>query len=113
VTAPMIVAGTTGDEGRIFCQFWGEWKTPARDIRMVDYAHMDNRTDGLRVKADCPTEWLPTVWAAYLEVISGIVPTSTHTITFEFNANNPTLTPIDPPEADNDQLTFDLEGINP
>jgi hypothetical protein len=110
MTAPMIVAGTTG-ETRIYCQFWGEWKTPARDIRIVDFAQMDDSDLGLRINVDCPREWLDIIWAAYLEVVSGIVPTPTHTISFAFNANNPTLTAIAPPSATAEQLAFDMEGI--
>jgi len=84
MTTPMIVAGTTQPE-RIFCQFWGEWKASKDDIRTVEYAQMATDT-GLRIAGDCPTEWLPTIWAAYLDMIAGRIPTGTHTIHYDHHS---------------------------
>lgn len=109
MTAPMIVAGITG-ESRIYCQFWGEWKAPT-GTRMTDFAQMDDSDLGLRITVDCPREWLPAIWDAYLEVVSGITPTATHTISFAQNANDPTLTAIAPTAPTVEQLSFDMEGI--
>lgn len=109
MTAPMVVAGTTA-ETRIYCQFWGAWKGPGGE-RMVDFAQMDDSDLGLRITVDCPRAWLEAIWAAYLEVVSGITPTATHTISFAHNANNPTLTAIAPPAPTAEQLAFDMEGI--
>jgi hypothetical protein len=82
MSEPIIISGATSGD-RIFCQFWGEWKDPANKVRTVDFATMDNKTDGLRINGECPDLWLDRIWVAYMQVLAGVVPRPTHTITFD------------------------------
>jgi len=95
MTAPMIIAGTTGeDKARIYCQFWGEWKDPSNKIRVVEFAGMDNKNEVLRIRSLCPPEWYELIWAAFQQVTAGVVPAATHTIAFDRHSMAE-VTPID------------------
>lgn len=110
MTSPIVISGTTGAlNERRFCQFWGPYKIAGRE--QDECLASMSTSEGLRIDAQCPQEWLAAVWDAFTFILAGGVPASTHTVRWNFG--RPTFTLIETSRPDPETTLFDLDGTEP
>lgn len=112
---PIIIAGTTATPKR-YVQFWSEHEKVAGREVTVCLAEMNDgkefAPDRLAIRAGCPDEWLPSIWAAFESFRQGGVVTPTHTVEWTFGkATFTSLTPIPERIEHDDAPLFELEAV--